>query len=99
MSNFYEMEKYELNDVNCQCYNQIYQDLIDLIGLESTLKIYSTYNGQQISLPKRLYSKDYVEQKVQEEYDGTNIKQLAKKYSYTERWVSEKVRDIKIKCK
>lgn len=93
------MENNKLNDVNCQCYNQIYQDLIDLIGLESTLKIYSTYNGQQISLPKRLYSKDYVEQMVQEEYDGTNIKQLAKKYSYTERWVSEKVRGISKKTK
>ena len=82
-----------MNDVNCQCYNQIYQDLIDLIGLESTLKIYSTYNGQQIFLPKRLYSKEYVEKKIQKEYDGTNIKQLAKKYSYTERWVSGKIKN------
>ncbi|MGN1134387.1 MAG: Mor transcription activator family protein [Oscillospiraceae bacterium] len=88
------MEKYELNDDNCKCYNQIYQDLIELIGLECTLKIYSTYNGQQISLPKRLYSKEYVEQKIQEEYDGTNIKQLAKKYSYTERWIRGKIKKI-----
>jgi Mor family transcriptional regulator len=29
---------------------------------------------------------------VVEEYNGSNIKQLAKKYSYTERWVSGKVK-------
>lgn len=74
-------------------YNDVYADLIGLIGLENTLKVYNHYNGQQLSFPKRLYSKVYVERKVIEEYDGTNIKQLAKKYSYTERWVSGKVRE------
>ena len=39
------------------------------------------------------WSKEYVEKKIQEEYDGTNIKQLAKKYSYTERWVSGKIKN------
>ncbi|WP_295208654.1 Mor transcription activator family protein [Ruminococcus sp.] len=77
------------------CYNTIYQDLIDLIGYENALKIYDRYNGQQLSLPKRLYSKEYVEKKVVEEYNGKNIKQLAQKYLYTERWVSGKVKDKK----
>lgn len=73
-------------------YNIIYQELIELIGLDNTLKIYHTYNGQQLSLPKRLYSKEYVEMKVKEEYDDTNIKKLAQKYSYTERWIYGKVK-------
>ncbi len=93
MLNFKEME------CNCEMcadidmYNDVYRDLMELIGLENTLKVYSHYNGQQLSFPKRLYSRVYVERKVIEEYDGTNIKQLAKKYSYTERWVSGKVRE------
>lgn len=80
-----------MND-DLDMYNSVYKDLIELIGIECTLKIYSQYNGQQLSLPKRLYSKAYVERKVVEEYNGSNIKQLAKKYSYTERWVSGKVK-------
>lgn len=77
-------------------YNAIYQDLIDLIGYENALKIYERYNGQQLSLPKRLYSKEYVEKKVVEEYNGKNLKQLAQKYFYTERWVSGKIRENKL---
>ena len=94
MLNFKEME------CNCEMcadidmYNDVYRDLMELIGLENTLKVYSHYNGQQLSFPKRLYSRVYVERKVIEEYDGTNIKQLAKKYSYTERWVSGKIKEF-----
>ncbi|MFT3952027.1 MAG: Mor transcription activator family protein [Oscillospiraceae bacterium] len=80
---------------NSNIYNEIYKELIELIGFENTLKICSQFGGQQLSLPKRLYSKDYVECKVVEEYNGTNIKQLAKKYSYTERWVCEKIKKSK----
>lgn len=81
-----------MNNDDYKCYNKIYQELIELIGFENTLKIYNTYNGQQLLLPKRLYSKEYVEMKVKEEYDGTNIKKLAQKYSYTERWIYDKVK-------
>lgn len=96
------MEMPNIEEMECNCemfadddmYNDVYRDLIRIIGFENTLKVYSHYNGQQLSFPKRLYSKAYVERKVVEEYDGTNIKQLAKKYSYTERWVSGKVKDI-----
>lgn len=94
MSKLEEMERNLDMCVDTDMYNDVYKDLIELIGFENTLKVYSHYNGQQLSLPKRLYSKTYVEKKVIEEYDGTNVKQLAKKYSYTERWVSGKVKDI-----
>lgn len=73
-------------------YNSIYREFIELIGFESTLKIYSQYNGQQLSLPKRLYKSTYIEKKVKEEYNGSNAKELARKYGYTERWIINKVK-------
>ena len=75
-----------------EMYNSIYRELIELVGFECTLKIYSQYNGQQLSLPKRLYTSSYIEKRVMEEYDGTNTKELARKYGYTERWVINKVK-------
>lgn len=80
-----------MNGNNFAGFNNIYKELIDLIGYEHTIAIYYTYNGQQLSLPKRLYSKEYIEQKVREEYNGHNTKELAQKYSYTERWVTSKI--------
>lgn len=80
---------------DAEMYNSIYKDLIELIGIECTIRMYNEYLGQQLSFPKRLYSKAYIEKKVVEEYNGNNIKQLAKKYSYSERWVRGKVKNKK----
>ncbi len=80
---------------NLDMYNSIYKELIELVGFECTLKIYSQYNGQQFSLPKRLYTSSYIEKKVKEEYNGSNTKELARKYGYTERWIINKLKEKK----
>ncbi|MGN0469051.1 MAG: Mor transcription activator family protein [Acutalibacteraceae bacterium] len=69
--------------------NGIYSDLCNLIGLENTLVIYSEFKGEQITFPMRLMSKEFSEKSICERYDGTNLKQLAKEYDYSERWVRE----------
>lgn len=69
--------------------NGIYADLCGLIGLEKTLVIYSAFKGEQVTFPMRLISKDFSAQRICEKYDGTNLKQLASEYGYSERWVRE----------
>ena len=95
MSNNQELEREIPMSDDPNMYNSVYRELIDLIGIECTLKIYSQYNGQQLSFPKRLYTSSFIEQRVIEEYDGRNVKELARKYGYTERWVCEKIKRIK----
>ena len=34
-----------------------------------------------------LFSKEFIKQQIIDEYDGGNVKQLATKYGYTEKWV------------
>jgi Mor family transcriptional regulator len=36
-----------------------------------------------------LFSKDFIRKQIIEEYNGYNIKQLAVKYGYTERWIKK----------
>lgn len=76
-----------ISKIDCEHMNGIYRDLVDLVGLEATLQIFSQYKGQQISFPVKLMSRDYVTELIQNEYDGSNIKTLAVKYNYSERWV------------
>jgi Mor family transcriptional regulator len=49
--------------------------------------MYENYRGLQVTFPTRLFNSDYVKAKIPQEYDGTNIKQLAKKYGYSEKSV------------
>lgn len=37
-------------------YRGIYKDMVEVLGYETTLKIYQNYKGQQITFPMRLYS-------------------------------------------
>lgn len=64
-----------------------YAELSELIGVENMLTLYKHYKGQQVNFPSVLYDKQYIKNKISEEYDGTNIKFLSKKYGYSERWI------------
>lgn len=73
----------------------IYQDLIDLIGMEDVVKIYSNYKGLQVTFPTKLFSREYVKECVKAEYDGKNVKALAKSYGYSERWIRKTLHECK----
>ncbi|SHJ99427.1 Mor transcription activator family protein [Hespellia stercorisuis] len=66
---------------------EIYNQLVDIIGVENTEKIYNNLKGQQVTFPMRLYKTEYVLQEIEEKYDGKNLRELAKEYGYTERYL------------
>lgn len=67
--------------------NEVYSDLIDLIGMDNMLIIYTHYKGQQITYPVRLWSKEYIVNQIRDEYNGHNLGELATKYGYSDRWI------------
>lgn len=73
--------------MNFDGFNNIYKELAEIIGIENAIKLNIIYGGQQVSFPKRIVSQDYCEKQIKLEYNGKNIKELAQKYGYTERWV------------
>ena len=70
-------------------YRGIYKDMVEVLGYETTLKIYQNYKGQQITFPMTLLDKKYIAKKIKKEYNGKNSKELAKKYGYSERRIRE----------
>ena len=54
--------------------------------------IHQAYKGLQVTFPKRLYSKDYVKEKVKYEYNGENLKELSRRYGYSERWIRQMIK-------
>ena len=45
-------------------FNGEYEELLELLGLEVTLKIHEYFKGQQVNFPMRLHSKAYVMKKL-----------------------------------
>lgn len=69
----------------------IYKDIANDLGVEMALLIFNHYRGLQITFPTRLLCTEYVMKQVSIEYNGSNIKELSLKYSYSERWIRKMI--------
>ena len=79
----------DVSKIKCEYLNGAYSELANLLGIEAVLKIHSAYRGQQITFPVQLFSKEFLKKQIVDEYNGYNIKQLATKYGYSEKWVRQ----------
>lgn len=79
----------DVSNIKCEYLNGAYSELANLLGIEAVLKIHSAYRGQQITFPVQLFSKEFLKKQIVGEYNGYNIKQLATKYGYSEKWVRQ----------
>ena len=79
----------DVSNIKCEYLNGAYSELANLLGIEAVLKIHSAYRGQQITFHVQLFSKEFLKKQIVDEYNGYNIKQLATKYGYSEKWVRQ----------
>lgn len=77
--------------------NGAYAEIAAILGVEAALKLHNQYRGTQISFPVEFISREYIFEQIIKEYDGTNIRDLATKYGYTEKWVRKIIKDGKAK--
>ncbi|EOS52174.1 hypothetical protein C809_00941 [Lachnospiraceae bacterium MD335] len=83
------MEGFKVEKVESFGLQGVYEELAHIIGLELTINVFETLKGQQITFPSRLYEREYVIKEVKRRYNGTNLKELAREFNYTERWIRE----------
>lgn len=76
-----------VKDVHSSSLQGIYKEIADIIGVDATIAIYKELRGQQVTFPTRLYERNYVIKEVNSRYNGTNLKDLAREFDYTERWI------------
>ena len=77
----------EIESAESKHFNSIYQELIEVIGYESKIKLHEYYAGQYITFPKRILKESYIHQRIVEEYDGTNARELARRFNYSYSWI------------
>jgi Mor family transcriptional regulator len=93
--NFKEVIVIEVKEIKIKHLNGIYKDIAETLGIEMAVSIYKNYKGLQITFPKTFLSKEYVKEKIVNEYDGKNTKRLARRYGYSERWIIQIIKNKK----
>lgn len=81
------MEKREINSSNG--FSPVYKEISDIIGPQKTYEIYQQLGGQQLSLPKRLYTTEYIVNKAMQASDDNEIRRIAKEFFYTEKYLRQ----------
>lgn len=81
------------DEIDCRYLNGVYREIAEILGIESAMKIYSVYRGQQITFPVKFFTPEFIALKVIGEYDGYNVKKLATKYGYSEKWIRKMIRE------
>ncbi len=73
--------------------NTVYREISEKLGMDTAMEIYQMFKGQQINFPVRFFNPARIQQIIIKEYDGTNIRTLAIKYSYSEKTIRRIIKD------
>ena len=76
-----------------ELFNDIYKEIGNVLGLDAAITIYQMYKGQQITFPIHLFNVKRIQRSIIKEYDGSNIRELAKKYGYSEKTIRRMIKD------
>lgn len=88
-------EVFDLAQKDPEMLNEIYEEISAQIGVEATLQLYLLFRGQQVSFPLRFFHPDYIRRQISQEYNGSNLKELAHKYDYSEKTVRRILREMR----
>jgi len=80
-------------EIDITALNDFYRGINDLLGTEAMVKLYEQYRGIQITMPIHLYDRKRVAQALSRQYNGHNNYELARKYGYSQRWVTQMLRN------
>jgi hypothetical protein len=67
--------------------NSIYADLYEIVGPENVEKIFKQQRGIQVTFPTHLYDRTKLVPIIRLEARTHNVRELARTYGYSERWV------------
>lgn len=74
-------------------FNEVYREISEIMGTDGAIAIYEMYKGQQISFPVHLFSSKRIYHNIIKEYDGTNTRELSKRYGYSEKTVRRIIKE------
>ena len=74
----------------------VYQEVAEAVGVDNAYKIFKNFKGQQLMFPLKFYSSEFTAQQIIEEYyDGSTVRELVRKFGYSESRIRQILRETK----
>ena len=67
----------------------IYSEIAEEFDMDTAYRIYQCFKGLQLTFPLHFYSSDCLQRHIMAEHNGSNTRQVAKKYGLSERRVRQ----------
>jgi len=83
----YMYEVMKMSEYNIKLIHRVYRDICEKLGIEAALTIHQMFKGTQVNFPIKFFDKKSIKEMIIREYDGKNVKILARKYDYSEKSV------------
>lgn len=75
-------------------YRGIYAEMVEILGEEIVKMIHKHYKGQQMNLPMKLHSNEYVEKYIIENKDKKSLREMSRELGYSDKWVKKLINNI-----
>ena len=75
----------------------VYSEMSEILGEEIVRIIHKHYKGQQINLPMKLYSNEYVEKYIIDNHSKKSVREMARDLGYSDKWVSTLIKRMSLK--
>lgn len=82
-----------MDDNDFGMFNDVYREIGGELGVDVALKVYQMFKGQQITFPVHLFDSKRIQQTIVDEYDGGNVRELARKYGYSEKTIRRVIKE------
>ena len=76
-----------------QAFNQQYQEILAVIGVEATIKLHKAFNGRRLLCVKHLYDIEYIVTLAMKKQETKYIETLVFETGYSFDWLKKKMRD------
>lgn len=74
----------------------VYREVAEIVGVDNAYEIFLSFKVQQLMFPLKFYSSEYTAQQIIEEYyDGSNVRELVRKFGYSESRIRQILRGTK----
>ena len=75
----------------------IYAEMSEILGEEIVKIIHKHYKGQQVNFPMKLYSNEYVERYIMENYSRKSVRDISRELGYSDKWIQRLIKKLNLK--
>ncbi len=89
----YGAEVVDVSEYDINLFHKVYREISEQLGIEVALQIYNMFKGTQVNFPVRFFDTKCVKEMIIREYNGKNVKILARKYDYSEKSIRRIIKE------